>query len=378
MRRSVSLGILLMVLLASVGCSANPSVPSQPNQPQLGQPTGPITQPPASTGVSQPVTPRPTTTLQAVDPSGNKTPEKMFTSPQSLTSAAMSPDARYVMMYAPNGDQVTPFVLDRNSGQLQQGKPMQIQPGNVTWSGRGFWVDGLTHLNLDLHVETNPKLRKALGLDDGMQLVAASFSADGNRVAALVGPARIDQTQPALSLDLILAKADGSSMVRVAKAVQPWWTPTRGPVALLSLSPDGSQLAITAESPRAALVNTSNPERAKWKAPSNMTVGGPGPTDQHTSPPGAKPLWSPDGQHVWMPAVGIVATDLTVTVAASSSDWGLAWQPDGKGILLGMPSATYGVAKVSGEMTKLALPPDVRPIGYLPDGRLLAETHQPS
>jgi hypothetical protein len=361
--RSVSIGFLLCALVATTGCATQSLMPVQQpvNPPILAQ------EPKAQ--VDPPIVPAPrvANTLLAVDPSGALSPEILVTPEPSQMPAAVSPDGRYVLMYAPvDEQQMTPYLLDRISGQLHQGEPLHIH--HMLWSGRGFWIDWLVHMDLQGQIDTYPQLRQALGLNDGNQLVAASFSADGSRVAALVGPTHMDPHE--LSLDLILAKADGTSLVRVAKAIQPWYT-QQGASAAVSLSPDGTQVAISAESPRAALVKTADPNRARWQAPGTMKIGGPVPTAQHTSPPGVSSLWSPDGRYVWMPMVGIVARDGTVNAPESSDGWGLAWRADSTEILLlGQPSAA-GVAKVGGGVTQVTLPANTRPLGYLPDGRVL-------
>lgn len=262
MKRVLGVSLLALVLCTSAACVNAPAA-HQREQARPGQP-GPA----ESTERS--------TTLIAIDTAGLAKTEDLFSWHDELTATGMSPDGRYVLFFgSPTDEAVEPYLLDRNGNQLHPGKRLQMKPGLVSWSGHGFWIDTLVHLDLTLQVNTCPQLRQALGLNADTQLVAASVSADGSRVAALVGPARIGLTDRTFSLDLILARADGTGVVRVAKAVQPWFT-QNGPRGLIALSPDGSQLAIAAESP------------------------------------GPRPLWAPDGQHAWMPGVGIVMQDGTV------------------------------------------------------------------
>lgn len=315
---------------------------------------------------------QPNVQVWAVDPTGRKEPEVLFSRPDSLVLMGTSPDGRYwlferVMGEAPGSPRGFSYLYDHETDQLLEGPRVEILPAAVAWSGRGFWVNWLVHLNLDLTVDDYPLLRDTLGLAR-QNLLAASFTPDGRRVAIL---AISEETKTGPRADLILANSDGTGEQRVSGAVQPWWGKA-GYYSYLKLSPDGDRAILLCKVPGDALINTSRPARESWKPLFGPFVEDDSPDKQESGPPGY-PVWAPDGAHVWFPGATILTRDgEVVTRLADTSPWAV-WNRNGTALITGGRPGTRSLRLVTlgADVREFELPDWAVPAAFLPDERIL-------
>lgn len=308
--------------------------------------------------------------VRAIDPVSGQA-EVILNHPDPLVLLGASPDGRYLLLEKEDrtNDAAVgvPCLYDRSTGELHVGQQLQITPRAVAWSGSGFWLDWLVHLDLDLKVNTYPRLRERLSLGENRRLVSASFSRDGQRVAALVVNEQLADGG-SLNADLVIGMADGGELRVIEQVVQPWFGKS-GYVADLALSPEGDWLILRGASPGTALISTTEPARERWKPLLGDFVG-PGP---HYLQPDMGPSirWSPDGSHVWYPTTTL--GDRSGQVVARLPEpfmWAL-WRPDSKALLLTSFEKKARLVSPEGNVQKLAVTLDSEPLAMLSDGRVL-------
>lgn len=304
----------------------------------------------------------PLASLVAWDLTGKRQPEVLFTQakPAEQFPQGASPDGRYVFLVTYQGEykgdyRAIPAVYDRKTNTVKGDKQLLVHGNAGVWSGHGFYVDWLTHADPAMQLDTYPALRKALELkEQEREIIAASFSADGRRFAALVGKRWADVS---LSLDLVTANADGTGLITQAGAVKGWGMQI-GNYALLSLSPDGSHIALMAEKPGLAIITVADPAPARW-----ITLP--------AQPVSTAPVWAPDGKHVWVPRTGVVDLAGKVTLPSDQEGPGL-WTPDGSALVRQTGPDAFQLAYLDGRTQPLPLPVQTRTVrGFLADGRAL-------
>lgn len=295
--------------------------------------------------------------MWAIDLGGKEQPSILFTKQEEITVRGISPDGRYVLLVKQlglaKGDlRALPYLLDRQTGQLTGGKEMEINLDALAWSGRGFWVNWLVELDLQLGVNTHEALRQAVGSGKETRLVEAVVSADGSKVAALLAGA--DDR-----MDLVVGDTKGSHLLRITAAVKA--RQSQGdPMALVLISPDGKYVGIIGESPQGALVNTANPEPKAWVQ------------FRRDAWPMDRPSWSPDSAHLFIPGTGVI--DLTGTLVLAERERGI-WNRDGSGLII--PGKPYKIISLGGSATTVDGPADTWAHGFLPDGKLIISRFEP-
>lgn len=384
-RRRTLVALLLVLLLA--GCARSPQAPSQA---PARAPAGPEHAPVAVQPAPQPAAPpdpapppvrpaqEPVLTVWAVDLTEKVEPEVLYQRQGPFELLAVSPDGRHWLL-----EKVTDYfgggilyLLDRQSGELRESPLGEVWPREARWSGRGFWVDWLVHLDLNGQVDRYPALREAAGLNDReLTLLRASFSADGRRVALAMMDRRVDPLKQA-SVDLVIANADGSGLVRVPRVAQPMAIFGKtGGFVLLDMAPNGEHLVLLSRSPGLALISTATPQREHWHPLLQPFV--PVQTDDEGGPPG-RTSWAPDGKHVWVPVPGQILAPDGQLVAATTGWLGGLWTPDGRGVVTLAVGEGVHLTTLDGAERPFTTPEGSRPVGFLPDGRLLVTRSVPA
>lgn len=296
--------------------------------------------------------PGPGTRIWAVDPAGKAPAELLADLPKPLFWSGMSPDGRYLLLAEQLGQYkgdytAIPYLLDRQDGSLKQGPKTSVR--FAYWSGNGFHIDKLLHLDLGLQVERRDALAKALGLKEReREIIDISFAADGKRFAALVGQGWNAQPAP---LDLVQGNLDGTNLSVVPGVLH--GTDTQiGTVAHLGLSPDGQWLALAGRD-GAALARAADPAPEQWiRFPANYEI-----------------VWAPDSRHVRFGVGGVF--DLSgKPVLPVEQARGLVWQ-DGQGGVIFYHGVEVDLFRLDGARSRLEVPDFAIPRAFLPDGRLL-------
>lgn len=359
--------VSLMVVLLLTGCISG-RAPADVNQ-QVGSSPGTTTLPTETTAKQpssvseQPAGETPATTnkvaapvkqsrIWALDPSGKTGLELLFAEDRPFLVAGSSPDGRYVLLVqrrpSYKGDPTAvPFLWDRAVGRTVEGQQMSVR--FARWSGKGFFVDWLTSLDLTLGETQFDSLRRLLNLKEGeREVIASSFSPDGTRFAALVGHSANGE-----SLDLVLANSDGTNLI-----VMPSLVIGNGGATDVALAPDGQNVAVAGKN-GAAIGPTSGASSDQWI---RLQSGG-----------GGYIAWAPDSKHLWFPGAGVF--DLVGKLVFDPGPvHGLVWRPDGQGGL------TYGFGssapflrsfRLDGTATDITIPEYMIPSGFLPDGRIM-------
>lgn len=335
--------VALMSLVAVLPACGGKQPPTAPAAPQGAQTT-----PEPAPGDAQ----QPGLRVWAVDPTGRRPPELLLEQPRDLMLAGISPDGRYLLLVQALGqekgdDTAVPYLFDRTTGTLNQGGQTAIR--TAAWSGNGFYIDWLTHLDLQLKETHLDPLAGALHLQEGeREVISISFAVDSNRFVALVGP----RWKPGEPVDLVQGNRDGTGLTVLPKAV--YGTDTQmGTVAAIALSPDGQYAALT-DRAGAALVRLSDPAPEQWVRVASSSF----------------PIeWAPDSAHVWFGTGQIL--DLTgKPVLDTGAKYNLVWQPDGKG---GVVSGYDGLHsfRLDDSTDDLQAPAASQARGFLPDGRLV-------
>lgn len=369
---------LLLLPLLLVGCTvrtlepvpqraeAPPPVVAQP-APEPPKPEPPKPEPPKP---EQPKT-QGSLTVSAVDVTGQAAPELLYEQQEPFLLVAASSDGRHWLLQKvldPWYGGVL-YLLDRNTGELKEGPDVGGWPREAVWSGRGFYIDWLVHLDLSLQVDTYPALRQAMGLrEQDDRLIKASFSADGERVVVAIIDRTVDPFGQA-SVDLVFANASGIQLQRIPRVAQPMAISGKsGGFVLLRMAPDGSRAVLLSRSPGLALIDTANPRRENWK-PLLQPFLPPQPGDEGGPP--ADILWAPDSRHVWVPAPNAILTTGGEGAGAAGGWLGHFWTPDGKGFLAQGAGDGLYLTHLDGQKTVVTIPARSRPVSFLPDGRLL-------
>lgn len=296
------------------------------------------------------------TRIWAVDPTGKAANELLVDLKQPLFWAGMSPDGRYLLLTEQLGEYkgdytAIPYLLDRADGSLKQGPKSSVR--FAVWSGTGFQIDRLLHLDLNLRVESRDALAAALGLKpDTREIIDISFAPDGKRFAALVGKRWSGPPEP---VDLVMGNLDGSGLTVVPKVITGVATQI-GDLAYLALSPDGQWLAISGQE-GTALARTAAPAPDGWVWLQKENTLGTGME------------WAPDSRHIRVGQGGVY--NLTGNpVFQVESNWGLVWR-DGRGGVAYTHLWRAGQFGLSGVGAEVKLPDFSIPRAFLPDGRLL-------
>lgn len=277
------------------------------------------------------------------------------------------PDGRYLLLKQELGVykvdyRAIPILLDRESGTLTEGAVVAMR--TAVWSGEGFWIDHFVHLNLDLTASRHDALADALGETEERQITDSSVAPGAGRICALTGPGSWPDP---VRLDLACADLDGSHPMRL-----PDFLETRqaqlGPVAGLSLSPDGRYAAVMGWEPVALLVDLSAPGEQPLAIP---IPEGPRLIDVL--------LWSPDSAHLLVGGLGVVALEGNLLLPYAG--WAAAWTPDGTGLVLpGREGAEWVMAYLDGRREAFTAP-EGRSVSVLrqplQDGRLVMTYFDP-
>lgn len=370
------------LIFVMIGCAGKPIVPSQPQAPGLTVPEPPqgVENPPSPdpSGISPnlpPETPAVGVQVWAVNINNGQTAaELLYSSDEPLLLVGLSPDGRY-WLFEKIPDQVRgaprgfSYLLDRNTGVLTEGPQVDIHPAKVIWSGRGFWVNALLHLSLDLQVEEYAALRESIGLTKERRLLAASFTANGTKVALVVHDQQLNPSEA--TADLIWADAQGHILARADRSVQPMgFFGKSGPLVDLAVSPDGDLLVLVSASPGLALIETAALEREQWR-PLSRPFKPPVPLkDSFAWPTGL--IWAPDGGHIFVPSGGIFERSGREAVALlEASPHKAVWRPDNTGVVITESGAAAKLRLVTIDGTGHSFIFPAQAKGFLPDGRLL-------
>lgn len=392
------MGLLVLGVLILAGCARSPAPP--PPTTITGMPEAPAK---VSAGGASETTSAPETAAAESPATGNANPVDVPRVPQPPSSpglylyavdlergtaeqlvaqpgskrfpVAASTDGRYLLTLADAvGD--PPYGVNGHWEifDVQANKVVATGPGGFTnyytaWSGRGFWIDALVHLDLSGNVETYPTLRKAVGLAANQAIVGAAWQSDGNHVVLLV-----QRQDDAKMADLVWATADGKSVIRSDRPVQPWQSKT-GRWAELCLSPDGSRLYLRAASPGTAFIHTDALTFDHWQSLSGAW------RDSVTSAEGGgapATAWSPDGRFLLEGATRVRDADGKDLWAANMATYTAIWKPDSSAFLWPSPSnmdrfrTAELVSPNLGDHAKtLPAAIDGQIMSWLPDGRLL-------
>jgi|GEM_PF-6896041 len=295
----------------------------------------------------------PGTRLWVIDPTGVEGEKLVFQHPEPLHLYATSPDGRWWLLVKSlaeyKGDyRAIPYLYDQSTGELREGSQRDIR-GTVRWSGQGFFINRLVHMDLAFEEERYPEVREALALKPGeRELIDFTTGADGNRFVALVGHPW-DDRQP---LDLVIGTLDGSSMAIVHQVMKGVATQS-GVIAHASISPDGQWLTLAAGEESYLIPTADGADREAWIA----------------LQPGQAAEWSPHSRSF---VLGGKVYDLTGRPVGSLPQGGI-WHPDGERLIdpgrIYAPSLLVGL---DGSSIELNLPDYAWPTGFLPDGRVLA------
>lgn len=291
------------------------------------------------------------TRVWAIDPAGKREPELLLDHSTALHMADMSPDGRYALLIEQLGQYkgdytAIPHLWDRSAGTTIAGAKTTIRHG--IWSGRGFYLDWLTHYDLELKEARLSQLELALGLKkDERGLIAASFTADGRRFAALVGHPWMGEP-----IDLVQGNSDGTGLTTQAKVVAGHAT-QMGTYARLYLSPDGQWLVLEGRD-GTVLLPAANPA-----------------TDRLIKLQGGRTVWAPDSRHLWVQGGGVYDLKGQLVVDTGQDVYHLVWQLDGRGGLFQGPGGVYRSFDLRGTVVDVKLPERGLVQGFLPDGRLL-------
>lgn len=364
MNRKVVATLLSAFVLAACSASAKPA-------------PAPAAAPKEAPVVEKDGTPSGTVSVWAVDPRGQKAPEVIFTRTDPMVLATISPDSRWLLFDRPliltrGFRQARPFILDRQSGAVKEGQPREMRPESAAWSGSGFWIDGLVHLDLNLKERSATPLSKQMDVGvEGRRLVSASVTGDGRRFAALVGKTENYRARDALmALDLYIGSPDGAGVQMVPSAAQPWSLETCCSAALV-LAPDGSRGVLMAESPKAALFDTAHPQVDRWVPLGDTRIGGSVRMEQRLAPPAGRPRWTEDSKYVWVPPGAVYTRDGSLAFALPISARAAAWNPAGTLLAAADGKTCCTLVDLDGKATEIKGPPQALPAGFLPDGRLM-------
>lgn len=385
-QRLVGLALVLLVLM---GCSGGSSDPVKDLGSEVVAPRSPAESPgpeapkvaPSEIPVDAPEPERPVAAepqwvptspkepglyLFAVDLGSGEAESLLVRQDVPELLGAASADGRYLLLLTeaeldpPYGAMGQWVILDRETDRVIPG-PAGATGRAVGWSGRGFWVDQLTHLDLQGQVESYEGLRRQLMLERS-QIVGSAWQADGSHVVLVILP------EGAQLADLVWASAAGSTVERVSSVVQPWYGKT-GFWTDLALSPDGALLYLRGVAPGRALIRTDRLTFDQWQS-----LGDGWTTPKLNNEGGGMPptSWSPDGSLLleW----GQRLYDRTGALLWSADSWGghNLWAPDGTGFIW-----TAGVGEagqwfsLDGQSKSLGFAISGQVLGWLPDGRLL-------
>lgn len=297
--------------------------------------------------------------IWAIDPEGAQTaPELLFGWDRPGTNlVATSADGRYLLLATHLGQgkgdyAAIPHLLDRESGHLTTGAEIQLR--NPVWSGEGFWLDHLRHLNLDGTLTTYPALIEALG--ESAEREIRSSAIGGTKVVALIGKPRTPDL-----FDLAWGALDGSAVQHLSGLIQPHET-QMGNIAAVALSPDGRYIAVTGWQPYGLIIDTTNPERERWV--------------EFEVPPDRLILnlaWAPDSAHVLIDGYGVIDLDGELLRLVEGF---ATWSPKG-GLLRRLgDTTTWQIIWLEGGEQSFAAP-DGWPVGFLPDGRVITSAFDP-
>jgi dipeptidyl aminopeptidase/acylaminoacyl peptidase len=291
--------------------------------------------------------------IWAVDVAGKQEPELLLErQPKPLMLQGFSPDGRYLLLTEQLGQYkgdytAIPYLLDRSTGNVQQGAQTNVRMAQ--WSGHGFFIDRLAHLDLQLKETRLDSLAAALGLkEQEREIIDIAFTPDGERFAALVG--RNWAEEP---LDLVLGNVGGSDLTIQPRAITGMATQI-GTLAWIALSPDRQMVGLSGTE-GTVLVPVAKP------APENRVL--------LSAAQGRGLTWSPDSAHVWVDNAGLFDRSGKVLVKADGG-YPVLWLPDGTGVV---PRGFDQLVRtgLDGTSVPLKAPDWGVPAGFLPDGRLL-------
>jgi hypothetical protein len=281
-------------------------------------------------------------------------------------AVAASPDGRYLLVLT-EVQQDPPFgasgrwtILDRSTGKVTEG-PQGVYQRVFGWSGRGFWLDPLTHMDLQGQIDHHEALAQ---LAKDAQIVGVAWQADGSHVALVIKPEDLERA------DLLWATADGRVLDRADGVVQPFWS-KQGAWTELALSPDSQRLYLRAAYPGTALIETEALAFEKWRSLN-------GEWHQGDAQGGGAPatLWSPDGRFLYEGARRLFDREGSLLRSFDTSLCMGTWLPDSAGLLCTSEWANdrLGSARrisLDGQSEGLPYAIGGQVLGWLPDGRLL-------
>ncbi len=318
----------LLIILLLAGCTAPPTAPGpaaplpEPTSPGRPKPEPASPEPQAPEGPKEPVLPG--TWVWAVDPTGQREPELLLQHEKPLAFRATSPDGRWWLLIESLGEykgdyRAIPYIYDQSTGEWKQG-PQIDQRGAARWSGHGFFINRMLHMDLNFQLDGFDAIRETLGLKaEERELIDFSTADDGLHYAALAGHPWNDQT----ALDLVIGTLDGAEPVIVPEAI-PGAAFQIGVLAYARLSPDGQWLFLMGRESGYLLPVAEAADREAWI---------PLPHEWREA------NWSPDSQSVEVggivydltgKAVGEGGPDAVAEGVAPEGSWLVATLPDGR------------------------------------------------
>lgn len=314
--------------------------------------------------------PAPTFTVWAVDPTEERPPEVLMSKPEALEMLGASPDGPFWLLMnvqtvesgAMSGEL---SLYNLETGEMREGPWTDSTLWPARWSGSGFWVRPLVHVDLQLRIQPDPLLATSSVITDVRQIIDGGFSRDGRRAAFLVmREGRMDTR----SVDLVILETGGTEPQILPNVVQPWFGKA-GAHACLSMSPNGNRLVILSQSPGAALVETALPDQ--W-LPLLGDFTAPRPVFDQTAAPGGCAQWTDDGTLFWLPGRRVMSASGEVRDQLPGESTWAVWSIDGSVLVAaGGQLDRMQIYKTDGQVRTFASPEAARAFAILPDGRIL-------